>query len=249
MSSSSLVRAVERLEQRVETYLSIVKWYAKRESTRDFDLAMPLAIRDLDHERAQIATAEIETIEALILQAAKRNTGHAPPSEIWKTHKQYICEVERKYDDYWAQEAEFFRALGLWIKSTLLYAEDLSESAKSADTIYNFTMRDSPGAAVQQGGAGNSQAVTNHTINVPSARSAASELEAAVTALPPSEPKDEALADIGSLKLQLARKEPRPELIKGLGGSLRTVVEKGLGGFASGAGKEAAESLWDALDL
>lgn len=113
---------------------------------------------------------------------------------------------------------------------------------------YSLTLNNSPGTAIQQGGAGNTQTVTN-IFNLQAARAAAAALGTALAALPASDAREDAEADLAALQRHLAKPEPPPRLVRELGKALRTGVGKLFGGFASASGEAAAEQLWEALDL
>lgn len=116
-------------------------------------------------------------------------------------------------------------------------------------TVISLTVTGSPGAAVQVGGVGNAQTVTNTTLNISAAQAAAAGLEAALAELPASDARADAEADLASLQRHLAKSEPPPGLLKELGKTLRTGVGKAFAGFSDKSGEAAAEALWDALDL
>lgn len=112
---------------------------------------------------------------------------------------------------------------------------------------YSMTVTASPGAAIQQGGHGNRQSVSN-SFDLEAARAAATLLSRELAGAE-GDGADDLRADLTALQAQLSRSEVRTGLVSELGKSLRAALEGATGGMLSAGGLVTAAHLWSALAL
>jgi hypothetical protein len=88
------------------------------------------------------------------------------------------------------------------------------------------------------------------TVNVGAVADALTRFEAAIAAAElPSKAMDELLADVNTLKAQLAKPSPSALILREAGNSLRNVTEGIVGGMLTPAIMTAAGPLWSALGV
>jgi hypothetical protein len=88
------------------------------------------------------------------------------------------------------------------------------------------------------------------TLNVQSITNALADFESAIsTAGLPAKTIDELMADVRTIRAQLAKPSPSRLIIQEAGKSLRNVVEGMAGGMLTPAAMTAAAALWSVLGL
>lgn len=105
------------------------------------------------------------------------------------------------------------------------------------------------GSTIQQGSPGAEQTVEIR-IDIQVVEAALAEFESAVTSSPlPASKRDELMADVRTIRAQLAKPSPSGVIIQEAGKSLRNVVEGIAGGMLAPSVTAAAGALWSALGL
>jgi hypothetical protein len=113
----------------------------------------------------------------------------------------------------------------------------------------SITIGTMTGSAIMQGSPGAKQTV-DITLNVQSITNALADFESAMsTAGLPAKTIDELMADVRTIRAQLAKPSPSRLIIQEAGKSLRNVVEGIAGGMLTPAAMTAAAALWSVLGL
>jgi hypothetical protein len=116
-------------------------------------------------------------------------------------------------------------------------------------TNNSITIGNMTGSAIQQGSPGANQTV-EFKLEAHAVQSALAAFESAVTSAGLPSPKAaELMADVQTIKSQLAKPSPSTLIVQEAGKSLRNVVEGIAGGMLTPAVTAAAVALWSALGL
>jgi hypothetical protein len=150
---------------------------------------------------------------------------------------------------YGVREEKFTEFEGRAASLVRQYFAGYLTAHNSPERGLTLSINDSPGAVVQQGGAGNVQSATVW-VNVAAAGPSLASLLEELKKLPPDTPMvREAIEDAETVQRQLARPDPSSGLLRELGKSLRNIVEGTIAGVLSTEGLAAAGHLWPALGL
>lgn len=195
----------------------------------------------VDVQKARIAGAPPEQLRELLNSAASQlvenirtqftESGKAPGYANYGPRPEKLAALEERATSLVRQ----------------YWAGYLTHPGVSGST-YNIAIHGSTGVAIQQGGHGNTQTVTQQ-VDLAAAREAAAALAPALAGLGDAPGASDALADLQSLQAQLSKADPKPQLVAEIGKSLRTVMEGALGSMFGEQGLAAAALLWAAIGV
>ncbi len=115
-----LSQALNRFEDRVKSHRQDLREYLDGKPKHGID-------------DTSIASAEVETIEALVIDLARAVTGREPIKKAWEPLHPYCSEHEQKRTDWFRQQYEYFRCALLWIEKTRTYLEFLNGAQPDSD--------------------------------------------------------------------------------------------------------------------
>jgi len=108
---TGIKKAVGLLDNRIDGYISTLKKLKNNENPNDGVQA--------------ISKGEVETVENLIIKAAKMLTNSEPEKELWIRSHEYCSLNETKFEGWTEQNLEYFRWLKFWIQKSYTYLEFL----------------------------------------------------------------------------------------------------------------------------
>jgi hypothetical protein len=80
-----------------------------------------------NREGSQITEGEVETVETSIISLARQIRGDTQIDEgEWERSRPFCKKIERKMDEYWTQEVEYWRCFLIWITKSRMFLTGLA---------------------------------------------------------------------------------------------------------------------------